>query len=77
MELDIYDNLPCPMWTNLEKSLKLKFRRKINLRIGHLAKRSAGVLRTYFKEVFNPIIRKDFKEKYKIEMQNRVLLKGL
>ena len=38
---------------------------------------TAGVLRTYFKEVFNPIIKKDFKEKYKIEILNGKILNGL
>ena len=28
MELDIYDNLPCPMWTNLEKSPEAKVQKK-------------------------------------------------
>ena len=77
MELQLYDNLPCPMWSNLERTLKEKFGRKMNLKLGHMAKRSAGVLRTYFREVFNPIILKDFKEKHKIEMQNGRLLNGM
>ena len=37
---------------------------------------SAGILRTYFREVFNPIIKKDFKEKFKIEILNRKILNG-
>ena len=77
MELEIYENLPCPMWTILEKTLNEKFGRKFTTRVGHIVRGTAGVLRTYFKEVFNPIIKKDFKEKYKIEILNGKILNGL
>ena len=68
MELEIYDNLACPMWTILEKNLNEKFGRKFTIKVGHMLRGTAGVLRTYFNKVFNPIIKKDFKEKYKIEI---------
>jgi hypothetical protein len=77
MELEIYDNLPCPMWAILEKNLNEKFGRKFTHKIGHMMRETAGVLRTYYKEVFNPINKKDFKEKYKIEILNGKILNGL
>ena len=76
MNLELPDWLPSPMWAKLEQMMDLKVGKSLRRKVGHVVRTSAVALKTYFTEVLNPIIRRDFRETRKIVFHDCKLEQG-
>jgi hypothetical protein len=76
MELELPTVLQIPTWPKLEKLVTEKIGTKFCKISGYSIRSSVNTLKTYFSEVFNPMITKDFKEQGQIVFQNGKLHEG-
>ena len=65
-----------PKWNELETRLTEKIGKKLFTKVGFTMRRTVVSLKTYFHEVFNPIVTKDFKEKTSVVFQEGRIQKG-
>ena len=76
MNLLLPPNLNLPKWNKLEQKVTEKIGVQLRKMTAYKMKKSALSLRTYFNEVFNPIVRRDFTEKTSIVFQAGKLQEG-
>ena len=76
MNLELPPNLLCPSWPKLEKLITARLGSKMCKTIGYIMRNSVAALKTYFNDVYNPMIKRDFKEKTTIAFQDGKLYKG-
>ena len=69
MNLLLPPNLNLPKWNKLEQKLTGRMGVKIRKMTAYEMKKSVLSLRTYFNEVLNPMVRRDFTEKTSIVFQ--------
>ena len=76
MNLSLPPHLSEPKWSELETRLTEKIGKKLFMKVGFTMKRTVVSLKTYFHEVFNPIVTRDFKEKTVVVFQEGRIQKG-
>ena len=76
MNLNLPPHMSEPKWNELETRLTEKIGKKLFTKVGFTMRRTVVSLKTYFHEVFNPIVTKDFKEKTSVVFQEGRIQKG-
>ena len=76
MNLLLPPNLKLPRWNKLEQKVTERLGVQLRKMTAYEMKKSALSLRTYFNEVLNPIVRRDFTEKTSIVFQAGKLQEG-
>ena len=76
MNLSLPPNLKWPTWNKLDLKNTEKLGLKISRKIGHEMKLSVLSLKTYFNEILNPMVMRDFKEKTVLVFQDGKLREG-
>ena len=76
MDLKLSEWLPSPVWTSFEKMMNVALGKKMCRKVANAVRISAGALKTYFSDVFNPIVKRDFKEKKQIQFHEGKFLQG-
>ena len=76
MNLNLPPHMSEPKWNELETRLTEKIGKKLFTKVGFTMRRTIVSLKTYFHEVFNPIVTKDFKEKTSVVFQEGRIQKG-
>ena len=76
MKLNLPPHLDEPKWKELETKLTQKIGGKLRRMIGFTVKKTVEVLKTYYHEVFNPIVIKDFTEKTVVVFHEGRINKG-
>ena len=70
MNLNLPPNLKWPAWNKLDQKVTSKLGLPISRKAGHMMKKTAMSLKTYYNEVLNPMVMRDFKEQTGIVFQN-------
>ena len=76
MNLNLPPHMSEPKWNELETRLTEKIGKKLFTKVGFTMRRTVVSLKTYFNDVFNPIVTKDFKEKTSVVFQEGRIQKG-
>jgi hypothetical protein len=76
MNLNLPPHMSEPKWNELETRLTEKIGKKLFTKVGFTMRRTVVSLKTYFHEVFNPIVTRDFKEKTSVVFQEGRIQKG-